>query len=332
MSTVLQTEQLGIGYTAKGKKKILHKGITLQLEEGQLVCLLGPNGAGKSTLLRTLSGVQSPLEGEIRIPGAGKLEALHTRERARYISLVLTEKAVAGNLRVEELLALGRYPFTNWAGQLLPEDHQHIEDVLLDLKLDPLRKEALYTLSDGQQQKAMIARALVQNGQIIILDEPTAHLDIPNKMGIMRMLRDIAKSRNKAILVATHELDLALEVADEFWLMGEQGQFYRGVPEELLLKGRFNEVFNQKELHFDPGTGRFRFSHPKKMGINLKAPEPVSRWLLHALEKEGYTYDASSSLKIEMEANLSWNFQTDTKSFQGQGMKELLRTLAQIHG
>lgn len=332
MKTVLHANNLGIGYATKGKKKTLHKDIALSLQEGQLVCLLGPNGAGKSTLLRTLAGVQSPLKGEIMIEGAGKLHALHPRERARYISLVLTEKAVAGSLRVEELLALGRYPFTNWAGQLLPEDQQYVEEILEELKLGPLRKEALYTLSDGQQQKAMIARALVQNGQIIILDEPTAHLDIPNKMAIMRMLRDITKSRKKSILVATHELDLALEVADEFWLMGNQGQFFQGVPEDLILKGHFNAVFDQKELRFDPNTGRFRFPHLHRKGIYVQAPETVFWWLSHALEKEGYFYDEHASLKIDMHTALSWQLREEARTFQGEGIRELLHTLTQLHG
>ena len=332
MKKVLHTKGLSIGYSSRGRKKILHEDIELGLQEGKLVCLLGPNGAGKSTLIRTLSGVQAPLKGEISLEGAGTLNELHPRERARFISLVLTEKAVAGNLRVEELLALGRYPFTNWAGQLLPEDHQHIEEILDDLKLGLLRKEPLYTLSDGQQQKAMIARALVQNGQIIILDEPTAHLDIPNKIGIMRMLRDIAKSRNKAILVATHEVDLALEVADEFWLLGDHGQFYRGVPEELILKGYFNEVFDQKELRFDRTTGRFRFPHPQRMGIHIQAPQEIHWWLSHALEKEGYFGADDSVLVVEMQSDLAWQLRKETQAFEGQGIVELLHTLFQIHG
>jgi iron complex transport system ATP-binding protein len=332
MKPILHTEHLSIGYHTDAGEKTIQKDLNLKLFEGQLICLIGANGVGKSTLLRTLSGVQKPLKGKVLLAESTQLHSLKPKERAQKISLVLTEKMSAGNLRVEELLALGRYPFTNWAGQLQAEDKLQVDQVITDLGLENLRQEALYTLSDGQQQKALIARALVQNGDIIILDEPTAHLDIPNKMAIMRLLREIAHKHRKAILVATHEIDLALQVADTFWLMSEQQALIAGMPEELILDGSLADVFQATGLTFDMKQGRFKLAAIKKKPIHIQAPEAIYYWLGHALEKSGYYLADEAHHHISITDQLEWQIQSGNELSKGNGIAALLCSLNELTG
>jgi iron complex transport system ATP-binding protein len=148
----------------------------------------------------------------------------------------------------------------------------------------------------------------------------------------MRLLRDIARNRKKAILIATHELDLALEVADEFWLMGAQGQFFKGVPEELIIKGNFNQVFDQQELAFDGRSGRFRFPHPQKASIRVEAPSAFSWWLSHALEKQGYCSSDHAEISLKMDPHLNWSLALSSEQLAGEGLAALLHTLTKHHG
>lgn len=286
MRVLAEAKGLVIGYRSKKDRKSLIAGLHFQIRESEFICLIGPNGVGKSTLLRTLAGVQEPLAGGIEI-GGKPLHQLSANERARLISLVLTDKITAGSLTVKELVALGRYPFTNWAGYLSEEDMLVVENVMQMTGVAYLKEEPVYTLSDGQLQKAMIARALVQDGELLILDEPTAHLDIYNKVAVMQLLKKIAKETGKAIIMATHEMDLAIQMADTFWLFDCEKPFQKGSPEDLILLGALGAMFTQGGFGFDPMSGRFKFSFAATLHVQLHAPDPMRKWALHALEKAG---------------------------------------------
>ena len=208
---ILTAEQLTIGYPIAGKPAGKVAGpFDLQLRGGELVGLLGPNGAGKSTLVRTLAGIQPTLGGSIYI-GGDRLEKLRPADLARKVSIVLTERVEAGNLLVRALVALGRYPYTGWFGRLSKEDEVKVQEAMEMTDTLSLADRSLHTLSDGERQKVMLARALAQDTPLIILDAPTAHLDLPNRVELFALLRRLTRDTRKAILLSTHELDLALQ-------------------------------------------------------------------------------------------------------------------------
>ncbi|MDR1699480.1 MAG: ABC transporter ATP-binding protein [Prevotellaceae bacterium] len=211
---MLSTSQLSIGY---GTKALL-SGLYLLLNKGELVCLIGRNGCGKSTLIRTLAMLQTPQGGEMFIDGKN-VRKLPVQQRARLVSVVLTERTDTGMMRTGELVALGRYPHTDLFGKLTAEDGQIIDGALKAVNLADKKQHLVAELSDGERQKAMIARAVAQDAPVIILDEPTSHLDVPNRIEIMSLMRRLAKEMNKAVLLSTHEPDLALQNADRLWLM-----------------------------------------------------------------------------------------------------------------
>lgn len=284
---ILYTEQLSIGYGKGIKAKIILDNLNLTLKRGELVCILGPNGVGKSTLLRTLSKVQRPLEGHVYIHSK-PIDAFSRSELARNISLVLTERVSAGNMTVHELVALGRYPHTNWSGQLTEQDEDKIKWAIKTTNTNHLAGEKVFELSDGQVQKVMIARALAQDGDIMILDEPTAHLDLNNRLEIMTLLKSLASTTGKAVLVSTHELELALQTADKFWLAQFNMPIVRGVPEDLVLNGAVTNTFFNEETSFDINTGRFKVNHNYHTKIILEGGGFEKQWTAYALEREGF--------------------------------------------
>ena len=222
MKRILKIENLSIGYQQGRENKIVAQDINVSLHGGELVCLLGPNGAGKSTLMRTISGSQSPLAGQVLLEGA-VVHDLQARQLAKKLSLVLTERVQAGMLTAYEVVALGRYPHTNWAGKLTNKDHEIIQWSIEMAGANELADRVLSELSDGERQKIMVARALAQEPEVMILDEVTAFLDLPRRVEIMQLLRKLAHETNKAILLSTHDMDLALRSADRLWLLPKGG-------------------------------------------------------------------------------------------------------------
>lgn len=261
----IRLENLSIGYTEKDKSfKYIARNIQASLFGGELTCLLGCNGAGKSTLLRTLSAFISPLDGEINLFGQS-LNKLTDNERARLIGVVLTEKTDLRDMSVRELVGLGRSPYTNFWGSLSAEDYSIVEKSLNLVGMASMAERMVNTLSDGERQKAMIAKALAQETPIIFLDEPTAFLDFPSKVEMMLLLRQLARQMNKTIFLSTHDLELALQIADKLWLMkrvrGEntsaEDSLIIGTPKDLANSGELSRFFNGKGCSFDSQTMRF---------------------------------------------------------------------------
>ena len=257
----------------------------LRLEPGQLICLLGPNGSGKSTLLRTLGGLQPAIGGAIHIEG---IDRWSPAALARKISLVLTDRVRGHNLTVGSLVALGRYPWSNWLGGLNSTDHDRIEWAIRVTGIGPLRDRKIHTLSDGQSQKVMLARALAQDTPILMLDEPTAHLDLPSRIRLMRLLHELARQTRVAILVATHELDLALQIADEVWLLQSGGQLNSGAPEDLVLNGIFEAAFAEEDVTFDKEAGNFLIHTEQERPIRLTGEGLAFLWTRRALRRAGF--------------------------------------------
>ena len=252
---VLTTKNLSIGYGSKKGDKEIATNINLELKKGELVCLVGRNGIGKSTLLRTLSKMQPRLGGEIYLENKN-IDDYSRIDLAKIISLVLTERIPSSNLTVYELIALGRQPYTNWIGKLLQEDLDHINEAMKQSHLTELMHDRCDKLSDGQLQRAMICRALAQNTNLIILDEPTAHLDVQHKIETFRLLKKLAHELNRAILISSHEIQLATQIADSLWLMTEEN-IISGKPSELIESDQINLLFDSKSIYFDKESRQF---------------------------------------------------------------------------
>lgn len=254
--SVLKTVDLSIGYTSKKENSIVGSNINIELFKGELVGLIGANGIGKSTLLRTLTKVQHKLGGNISISNKA-LENYSNIELAKVLSLVLTEPLSSKNLTVFELVALGRQPYTNWIGNFSKEDTIIINKALAQINIESLKNKKCFELSDGQLQKVMIARALAQDTDLIILDEPTTHLDMYHKAYILKLLQKLAKETNKTILFSSHEIDLAIQLCDKLIVMTDM-DIISDEPCNLISKGTFETLFPKDLISFDKKTGTFR--------------------------------------------------------------------------
>lgn len=253
--TILSAENLSIGYQSKKDQKRIAEKIHLNLEKGKLISLIGANGIGKSTLLRTLTGIQKPLLGTVYLNGKD-IESFQPLELAQHLSLVLTEKLPPSNLTVFELIALGRQPYTNWIGKQTEEDLQKIKHAIQITEIEYLCDKKHYEISDGQLQKVLIARALAQDTPLIILDEPTTHLDLLHKVSVFKLLKKLAKETNKCILFSTHDIDLAIQLSDEMIVMTET-KFEQDEPCNLISKGIFDTLFKNENIYFDAQKGKF---------------------------------------------------------------------------
>ena len=281
MDALLTTDHLAVGFP----KNELFRDLNLSLHAGKLVCFMGPNGIGKSSLIRTLAGLQSGLEGKVFIMEDDQRPITHK------LATVLTGKIPLPPMRVVEFVRFGRYPYLDWALKLTSHDAQLVSNAMELLAIKDLSENNVQELSDGQFQMVMIARALCQETPIILLDEPTAHLDLNNRLEIMKHLKKFAREMKKAILVSTHELDLALQISDEVWLASREKTILRGTPEDLVLKGAFDEIFQFKG--FDLRTGRIAHPVTRRLGIQLIGAGHDYLWTKNALERCGFEVQTS---------------------------------------
>jgi iron complex transport system ATP-binding protein len=261
---MISLNHLTIGYQQKNNRKVVAENINATLHAGELTCLIGPNGVGKSTLLRTLSAFQPPLSGDIiyQVSSDGSaasatplsLSQLTDRQLSRLIGVVLTTKPDVQNMTVYELVALGRSPYTGFWGRLSDEDRAVVAESIEMVGIGNLSQRMVQTLSDGERQKMMIAKALAQQTPIIYLDEPTAFLDYPSKADMMQLLHRLAHQTSKTIFLSTHDLELALQVADRLWLMQPGHPLSVGTARSLALDGSLSAFLDRPGLHFDPQT------------------------------------------------------------------------------
>jgi len=298
---ILTCTGLSIGYrNQKAIVKEVSKDLNLSLQRGELVCLIGPNGSGKSTLIRTLTGIQPPLCGEVLLCDR-KIAEFSPEERAKTLSVVLTSQVQAGFLTAFDIVALGRFPYTNWAGRLTDSDREIVYTALASVGAKDLAPRFIHEMSDGERQKVMIARALAQEPELMVLDEPTAFLDLPHKIETMRILRQVAQKTKKSILLSTHDLNLAIRCADQLWIIDRQGTMIAGTPEDLVLSGIFGSAFEIEGVHFDPVRGEFSIPVNQRGTFHLCAPESVERiWTMYALERIGFVHTPPDSADIRI--------------------------------
>ncbi|MBP1625690.1 MAG: ATP-binding protein of ferrichrome transporter [Holophagaceae bacterium] len=335
-SALLELRNLGIGYRMGAHRdRVVAKNLDLGLHAGSFVCLLGPNGAGKSTLIRTLTGLQPPLEGEVLLEGT-PIGSFKPKALAQRMSLVLTQRVPVGNMPVWSMVAMGRHPHTGWSGRLGHDDETAIEDAIASVGLEPLAFRPVSELSDGERQKAMIARALAQDPKIMILDEATAFLDLPRRVELMDLLRNLARQKHRVILLSSHDLELSLRSADRLWLLSPSGQLRDGVPEDLVLDGGFAETFQSCGLSFDPQRGAFHLDRPCQGQVSLEGEGVASHWTRRALERAGFQIgeQGGSSLHIRLLTSegegLNWEI-AGSPSCSGNSVEELLNTLEAVH-
>ena len=285
---VIQGKDLSIGYRTGKKEKIVHQHLNFQLHAGELTCLLGANGAGKSTLLRTLSASQPSLAGELHILNKPVSEYTE-KERSRTIGVVLTDKTFTGGLSVYELVALGRQPHTGFFGRLTKEDRRIVEEAMENVGIAHKAKNYTAELSDGERQKVMIAKALVQECPLILLDEPTAFLDVVSRIEIMHLLHRLAVEQNKAILLSTHDIEQALVLSDKLWLLTKGEGLQYGVTEDIILSHRMDSLFPHKDIRFDYDHGVYypTVEGHRKVCVTCE-DKTLLHWTLNALNRHGY--------------------------------------------
>ena len=286
--TVISAQDLCIGYRTGKKEKRVHEHLSFELHAGELTCLLGANGAGKSTLLRTLSASQPALEGDLLMMGKS-LSDYSEKERSRTIGVVLTDKTFAGGLSVYELVALGRQPHTGFFGRLTKEDKRIVEEAMENVGIAHKAKSYTAELSDGERQKVMIAKALVQECPLILLDEPTAFLDVVSRIEIMHLLHRLAVEQNKAILLSTHDIEQALVLADKLWLLTKGKGLQCGVTEDIILNHHMDELFTHKDIRFDYDHGVYYPTVNGQKKIFVEAQDnTLLHWTINALNRHGY--------------------------------------------
>lgn len=242
-SAILESHDLAIGYPHAGSSPLMIANhLEIKIEPGQVIGLLGPNGSGKSTLLRTLAGLQPALSGTVKVMGQ-TIRSNQVRQTARMLSVVLTDRIDVRNLTVWQLVSMGRYPHTDWLGRSSSGDTERIGNALEQVRMLDFSRRYFNELSDGEQQRTLLAKALAQDTPLIILDEPTAHLDLPNRISIMRLLRKLADETGKSILFSSHDLDLAVHTSDHLWLLQKGGVLVQGQPDELMAGNAFEDTF-----------------------------------------------------------------------------------------
>ncbi len=284
----MATNALAVGYkSGRSKRTLVLQDLDLELQRGEFVCMLGPNGAGKSTLLRTLGKMQPMLAGSVEIEGQS-IGSLSRHVLAKLLSVVLTQRLTVGHLTAYELIGLGRYPYTGWAAGLTSQDHKIIQWAIGATRSNNLAARDISELSDGERQRVMIARALAQQPAVMLLDEPTAFLDLPTRVEITGLLKRLTRETGLAVLLSTHDLDLALRSADTLWLITPDHKVERGAPEDLILRGELQSTFASSELYFDSDIGGFRPRTPATGNALLIADGLAGRWMRRALEREGF--------------------------------------------
>ncbi len=255
-SISISLDRLTIGYF-KGRTEIAVSGpLTASLSTGELTCLLGPNGSGKSTLLRTLCGFQPAIGGNMMLQGR-PIQEYAPQELAKLIAVVLTERTDVANMSVEQHVSAGRSPYTGFWGKLSSDDRKAVREALEAVGAASLSERPVTTLSDGERQKVMIAKAIAQETPVIFLDEPTAFLDYPSKVEAMQFLHRLAHERNKTVFMSTHDLEIAMPLSDSLWLIDKEKGLTTGSPRELAREGSIARYFERDGLTFNPSPLQF---------------------------------------------------------------------------
>lgn len=293
---IAETTDLIIGYKPRRKNiEVLHD-LTVQARKGELVALIGRNGTGKSTLLRTLVGLQPALGGTIKLQGM-ELNTIGSSLLPRIVSFTSTEPMAVHNIRVSDVIALGRFPLTNWIGTLTAEDEEAVSKALEDTELKHLAGRSIDNISDGERQRTLIARSLAQDTGLLVMDEPTAFLDLPSRYSIVNLLRKLTRDLDKCVIYSTHDLDTAINEADRIWLMTGDG-IAEGAPEDLILNGALARAFKSPMLSFSSSAGTFSYIRERQTAVALEGKGLPARVTEKALGRCGYMIDQAAQVTV----------------------------------
>jgi iron complex transport system ATP-binding protein len=301
---ILSIENLGIGYgSADSIRNMVFSGINLQAKKGENIAVIGRNGIGKSTLLRTIGRLQKPLNGSVLIKG-NEINHFTKQDFARLVSFVSTEIIRISNFRIFDLVSLGRFPYTGWIGKLGKNDYNIVNESICQVGIADLKHKLINEVSDGERQRAMIARALAQDTEIIVLDEPTAFLDLPSKYEIIRLLNELTVNKGKTIIFSSHDLNITLQEADKIWLM-ETNKIAEGAPEDLILNKDIYSLFDNSGMTFNIESGDFRLAREKPGKISITGKGIVKYWTMRALERIGYEIcdEVKEDLNVKIDDN-----------------------------
>jgi iron complex transport system ATP-binding protein len=296
--TMLRLLDLYIGYKSKKKARPILSSVCLQAMDNDLIAVIGRNGIGKTTLLKTIAGILKPVNGKAELDSTD-IQLIQRRDLAKKMSYVSTELVNSPNMTVYDLVALGRHPHTGWYGKLQSVDKEIIQRSIILMHLDHLSAKSLAELSDGERQRALIARALAQDTSIIIMDEPAAFLDVVNRYEVMLMLRKICRAENKTVIFSTHDLSLALHEADKIWLLLPDYSL-EGSPEDMIMSTRLNDLFKGSNMKMIEETGQISLGHETLGYVSLTGDVTLTKWTTKALERMGYLVNKSADSIFEI--------------------------------
>jgi len=257
---MLRLQSLAVGY--RGARGAVLSNLEVAAAPGEFICVLGRNGSGKSTLMRTIAALQTALAGHVWVD-ADDVFHLSASERAQRIAVVLTERIFSPGLTVDDVVLMGRQPFTGWRGQVSNEDTAICHVALEKAGAATFIGRLFDSLSDGERQRVMIARAIAQTPQIMVLDEITAFLDLPGRVEIISLLRRHARDTGTIVILSSHDLDLSLQLADTVWLLEGNGQFLAASPKALIASNAISRAFDSANVHFSVEHGRFQLNEAK---------------------------------------------------------------------
>jgi len=329
---IAEAIDLDIGYHSRGKVNSVMKHISLRAGAGELVALIGRNGTGKSTLLRTMTSLQPALGGIIKIKGED-LRNISNSSLPKTISFTSTEPVTVRNIRVRDAVALGRFPYTNWIGTLTPEDEDIVSEAMEVTGITPLAGRRIDSISDGERQRTLIARSLAQDTSLLVMDEPTAFLDLPSRYSIVSLLRRLTREKGKSVVYSTHDLDTAINEADRIWLMTGDG-IADGAPEDLILTGTIEKAFESPMLAFSSTDGTFSFVRERRTAIALEGEGIGARLTEKALNRCGYSIDQNALLRVRMiesEGERAWLLVRGPYDERFASLHDLLHRLSEEH-
>lgn len=326
---LLSLHSLDIGFISGKKRTSLFTSINASAEAGEMVALIGRNGIGKSTLLRTIAGLQPPLDGTVNILGSDT-STCSRMQMARKVGYISTEVVRAGDMRVYDLVALGRYPYTNWFGMIDEESRSTIDDAIARTGLNALKNRLITELSDGERQRAMIAMALARDTAIVLMDEPTAFLDIGSRFEIMNLMHNLAAERGKTIVFSTHDLHSAINQADKIWLMADGG-IHEGAPEDLLLQKAFDQLIENSNLRINKYDGEILLERKAKGKIFISGNDFEKFCTERAVIRAGYIASkapADVSVEILSENKQIWILKKGGRVYECDSIYNLVNILS----
>jgi len=283
MSNIIACKNLDVGY----EKKIVVEQVNICARKGQLICLLGPNGSGKTTVLRTLTGLLPPVNGIVEINGVD-ISKIKKGDLAKKMAIVLTEQVSLGLLTVFEIASMGRYPHTNMMGKLSNSDVTIVDDALSLVGAGRLKNRYYFELSDGEKQKVMIARALVQEPELIVLDEPTSHLDVKHKVEVISILRKLCMEKGMTVILSLHDIDIAIKGCQTLLLIENGKVKAQGSPEEIIKNGTIQKLYNIEGAKYNELLGSIEFCSPVIPEVFITGGNGTGTGVYRAVSRAGY--------------------------------------------